>query len=35
MVIDMIGQLGRRLLYQFNIGCEDSKRFPTIHPRFS
>ena len=35
MVIDMISQLGRHSLYQFIIGCEDSKRFPTIHPRFS
>ena len=35
MVIDMISQLRRHSLYQFIIGCEDSKRFPTIHPRFS
>ena len=35
MVIDMISQLGRHSLYQFIIGCEDSKRFPAIHPRFS
>ena len=35
MVIDMIGQLGRHLLYQFIIGCEDSKRFPcNISPTF-
>ena len=35
MVIDMISQLRRHSLYQFIIGCEDSKRFPTIHPRSS